>query len=90
MIRKRCPYGGEEIRGEPRINNVAEPARIECGPGEVGVFVNGEKDETGRLVRAPELACRFNAVEPRHGNVEHDDIRMKPLRLGEELAPIAH
>ena len=24
---------GEEIRGEPRLNNVAEPARIECGPG---------------------------------------------------------
>ena len=31
------------------------------------------------------MARRFDAVEPRHGNVEHDDIRTKPLRLGEEL-----
>lgn len=49
-----------------------------------------EKDETSRPLRAPELARRFDAVEPRHGDVEHDDIRMKPLRLGEEQASLAH
>ena len=49
-----------------------------------------EEDEAGRPLRASELARRFDAVKPRHGDVEHDDIRMKPLRLGEELASIAH
>jgi hypothetical protein len=90
LIRKRCPYSGKEIRGEPRLNNVAEPARIECGPGVVGVFVDREKDEPSRLVRAPELTRRFNAVEPRHRNVEHDDVRAEPLRLSEELVSITH
>ena len=75
---------GEEIRGEPRLrSNVAEPARIECCAGVVGVFVDREKDETGRPRRAPELARRFDAVEPRHGDVEHDDVSIEPLRLSE-------
>ena len=41
-------------------------------------------------MRASELARRFDAVEPRHGNVENDDIREEALRLSEELASIAH
>ena len=89
LIRKRCPYGGEEIRGEPRLNNVARPAGIECCPGVVGVFVDREKDEADRPLRAHELTRRFDAVEPRHGDVEDDDIGMEPLYLGEELASIA-
>ena len=32
----------------------------------------------------------FDAVEPRHGDVEYDDIRMEALRLSEEFASIAH
>ena len=90
MIRKRCPCGREKVRSEPRLNNIAEPARIECGPGVVGVFVDGEKDEAGRPLRTLELARRLAAVEPRHGDIKDDDIRTKPLRLGEELASIAH
>ena len=49
-----------------------------------------EEDEAGRPLRAPELARRFDTVEPRHGDVEHDDIRMEPLRLSKEFASIAH
>ena len=45
--------------------------------------------EAGRPLRAPELARRFDAVEPRHGDVEHDDIRMEPFRLSEEFVSIA-
>ena len=45
-----------------------------------------EEDKAGRPVRALELARRFDAVKPLHGDVEHNDIRMEPLRLGEELA----
>ena len=41
-------------------------------------------------MRAPELARRSDAVEPRHGNVEHDDIRMEPLRFSEEFVSIAY
>ena len=90
MIRKRCPDGRQEVGGEPRLNNVAEPARIECGPGVVGVFVDREENKASRSVRAPEPARRFNAVEPRHRNVEHDDVRAEPLRLSEELVSITH
>ena len=88
-IGKRRPCGGEAIGSEPRLNNVAEPARIKCGPGVVGVFVDREKDETSRPLRAPQLARRFDDVEPRHGDVEYDDIRMEALRLSEEFASIA-
>jgi hypothetical protein len=49
-----------------------------------------EEDKTGRPVRAPELARRFDAVEPRHGDVEHDDIRIEPLRLSKKFVSIAH
>jgi hypothetical protein len=52
--------------------------------------VDGEEDQARRQARAPELARGFDAVEPRHGDVEHDDIRMEPLRLSEECASIAH
>ena len=90
MIRERCPDGGQEVRSEARLDDIAEPARIECGAGVVGVFVDREEDDAGRPLRASKLARRFDAVEPRHGDVEHDDIRMEPLRLGEELASIAH
>ena len=87
-IGERCPDGRQEVRSEPRLNDIAEPARIECGSGEVGVFVDREEDQAHRPRRAPELARRFDAVEPRHGDVEHDDIRMELLRLSEEFAPI--
>jgi hypothetical protein len=36
------------------------------------------------------LARRFDAVEPRHGNVEDNNVRVEPLRLGEELVSITH
>ena len=49
-----------------------------------------EEDQAHRAVRAPELARRFDTVEPRHRDVEHDDIRMEPLRFSEEFASIAH
>ena len=34
-------------------------------------------------------ARRFDAVEPRHGDVEHDDMRMEPLRFSKKFASIA-
>jgi hypothetical protein len=84
-----CPDGRQEVRSEPRLNNITEPARIQCGLGEVGVFVDREKDEAGTPVRAAKLARRFDAVEPGHGDVEHDDIRMEPLRFSKKFASIA-
>jgi hypothetical protein len=89
-IGERCPDGRQQVGSEPRLNDIAEPACIECGPGEVGVLVDGEEDQTRRPVQAPELTRSFDAVEPRHGDVEHDQIRMEPLRLSEECASIAH
>ena len=90
MIRKRCPYGREKVRSEPRLHDIAESARIQCGAGVVSVFVDREEDEAGRLRQASELARRLDAVEPRHGDVEHDDIRMEALRLSKEFASIAY
>src|SRR5271165_5711290 len=89
-IGERCPDGRQEVGSEPRLNDIAEPARIEYGSGEVGVFVDREEDQARRPVQAPQLARRFDAVEPRHGDVEHDDVRMEPLRLSQECASIAH
>jgi hypothetical protein len=89
-IGKRFSDGRQEIGSEPRLDDIAEPARIECGPGEVGVFVDGEEDQARRSVLAPELARRFDTVEPRHADVEHNDIRMESLRLSQEFASIAH
>ena len=37
-----------QVGSEPRLNDIAEPARIECGPGEVGVFVVCEEDQARR------------------------------------------
>ena len=48
-----------------------------------------EEDEAGRPLRASELARRFDAIEPRHGDSKDDDIGMKPLCLGEQFASIA-
>ena len=77
---------GRRSEGEARLDDIAAPS---AARGVVGIFVDREKDEAGRSPRAPELACRFDAVQPRHGNVEHDDIRMEPLRLREEFGSIA-
>ena len=90
MIRERCPDRRQEVRSEARLDDIAESARVECGAGVVGVFVDREEDEAGRRLRASELARRFNAVKTRHGDVEHDDIRMEALRLGEKFVSIAH
>src|SRR5271157_4777758 len=78
-IGERCPDGRQEVGSESRLNDIAEPTRIECGSGEVGVFVDREEDQARRPVRAPQLTRRFDAVEPR--DVEHDNIRMEPLRF---------
>ena len=48
-----------------------------------------EGREAGRPLRAPEFARRFDAVESRHCDVEHNDIGMEPLRLSEEFSSIA-
>jgi len=61
---ERCPDGRQEVGSEPRLNDIAEPARIECGPGEVDVFVDREEDQARRPVRAPALARRFAAQMP--------------------------
>src|SRR5208282_2225170 len=50
VIGERCPDGRQQVGSEPRLNDIAEPARIECGPGEVGVFVDREEDQARRLV----------------------------------------
>src|SRR5271166_3468340 len=89
-IGERCPDGRQEVGSEPRLNDIAEPARIECGSGEVGVFVDREEDQARRPVRVPELTRRFDAIEPRHGDIEHDYIGMEPLGLSQEFASIAH
>jgi hypothetical protein len=89
-IGERCSDRGQEVGGEPRLDDIAESARVECSLDEVRVFVDRQENETGRLVRAPELARRFNAVEPRHGNVEDNNVRVEPLRLSEEFASITH
>ena len=78
---------GRRSEASRPLNDIAKPARIEYGLSEVGVFVDCEEDQARRV---PELARRFDAVEPRHGDVEHDDIRMEPLRLSEECVSIAH
>ncbi len=85
---RRAPPGWQvEVRSDPRLHDIAESARIEGG---AGVVVDREEDEAGRPLRASELACCFDAVKPRHGDIEDDDVRMKPLRLREKLASIAH
>ena len=89
-IGERRPDSGQEVGSEPRLNDITEPARIECGPGKVGVFVDREEDQARRPVRAMKLARRLDAVEPWHGDVQDDDIRMEPLRLSEQFASIAH
>jgi hypothetical protein len=52
--------------------------------------VDRQENETGRLVRAPKLSRGFNAVEPRHCNVEDNNVRVEPRRLSEEFASITH
>jgi hypothetical protein len=52
-IGKRGPYGRQEIGSEPRLYDIAQPARIECGPGIIGVFVDREEHEPSRLLQAP-------------------------------------
>src|SRR6478735_3538931 len=58
---------GRRSEGEARLDDIAAPS---AARGVVGIFVDREKDEAGRSPRAPELACRFDAVQARHGNVE--------------------
>jgi hypothetical protein len=52
--------------------------------------VNGKENQARRVARIPQSARRFNAVEFRHGDVEHDDIRIEPLCLSEECESIGH
>ena len=47
-IGERRPDGRQEIGSEPRLDDIAEPTRVERGPGVVGIFVDREKDEAGR------------------------------------------
>ena len=90
MIRKRRLDRREEIRSEARLHDIAESARIERGTRVVRVFMDRQEDQAGRLIEVEQLARRFDAVQPRHGDVENDDIWTKPLRLDEELTSIAH
>jgi hypothetical protein len=55
-IGERCPDGRQEVGSEQRLNDIAEPARIECCLGEVGVFVDCED--------RPEVFWRRSASRP--------------------------
>src|SRR5271165_5428473 len=52
--------------------------------------MHGEKHELRAAPGSLQLPGGLNAVQIRHDDVENDDIRMEPLRLGEECALIAH
>jgi hypothetical protein len=56
----------------------------------VRVFMHGEKHELHAAPGALQLPGGLNAVQTQHGDVEHDDIRIEPLRLSEEFAFMAH
>jgi hypothetical protein len=89
LIRKRCLDGRQEIRSEARLHDIAESARVESGASVVRIFMDRQEDQAGRLIEVEELARRFDPVKPRHGDVENDNIWMKPLRFHEKLPSIA-
>jgi len=47
-IGKRSPDGRQEVGSEARLNDIAEPASIDCSSGEVSVFVDREEDQAHR------------------------------------------
>ena len=61
--------GVQEVGSEPRLNDIAEPARIECGPGEVGVFVDCEEDQA----QAATSACSLIGRSGRSSLVRFDE-----------------
>ena len=89
-IGRGCLAGTPTVGSCPRLNDMAAPARAGTRPGVIGVLVNREEDKADRPLRTPELARRFDAVKPRHGDVEHHGIRMGPLSLSKEFASIVH
>ena len=58
-IGERCPDGRQEVGSEPRLNDIAEPARIECGLGVVCVFVDREEDEHGQAAASAGIGARL-------------------------------
>ncbi len=87
---ERCPDGRQEVGSEPSLNDIAEPTGIQCSAGKVGVFLHCEEDQARSLMRAAQLARRFDAVQSWHRDIEYDDIRMEPVGLCEECSSIAH
>jgi hypothetical protein len=82
--------GRDEAGGQARFDDVGGAARVQSGVHVVRVFMQGEKHELRAAPRALQLPGGFNAVQTRRGNVEHDAIRIGPIRLSEEFAPIAY
>jgi hypothetical protein len=41
-------------------------------------------------LQALKSVCRFDPTEPRHGDVEHNDIGIESLGLGDQLVSIRH
>jgi hypothetical protein len=46
---KRRPDGRQELGREPRLEDIAEPARVKCGPGEVGIFADLRETHERRI-----------------------------------------
>ena len=89
-IRERGTDGSEEVRGEPGLDDIAECARGQGGSCEIGVVMHGEKNKLCPRVRAAERSRGFEAIEVRHADVEHDDIRIELRRRGAERDSVGH
>jgi hypothetical protein len=71
-VGQRCADGRHKVGSEPSLNHIAQPARIECSPGELAPFVNGKEDQAGRVARTSQSVRGFDAIETWHGDGQHD------------------
>ena len=70
------------FQDEARGSRVEGPHRVD------DVRVHREEDDLRLGARLPELQCCLDAVEQRHGNVRHDDVRTQLFHRGQQGATV--
>ena len=77
-----------ELRGGGGLEKIPGCAGAEGFAGQVRVLVHGQKDELDSRHGLLDLPGRIQAIQERHGDVEHDHVGLEFGGRGEQGAPV--
>jgi hypothetical protein len=88
LASQRIAQGGQQVRGQATFDNIAEGPGRASGKHIIWVPVHGQKHQLRVGAGRHQLLGRLDAVESRHRDVEHHEVRLKAGRFVHQRVPV--